>query len=553
MGITLAQAMHSFMSNSSEMCSFAADLTDGSFDITPCEFSKKLFDTDKDPLSQLVVSEKIHPVDLPLVSAFCGDLLSGEEQPCLDEHYNIDFRINMSEKVEPDWRWATMTVLIAKTEDGRHVSHTVCHIRLMNSSELLTKTIVDSFTNDKHPSVFASNVQKLLNDNSGRQLAFMQFDIEKFKLINSKYGEDKGTEILNFITNGLYTVCTDEQVHLRLSADVFMIAFLFDTAADINRLIGLIEERLGHYEDIEYRFVFGVHIVSDKTLPIRKMGDRAAMARQSIKGNALNNVGYYSDNQENKLISRKYIEDRMHYALEHGEFVMFLQPKCSISTGGIIGAEALARWIHPEKGMISPMEFIPVFEQNSFIIKLDEYIWEQACRTVRGWIDSGIEPVPISVNISRVHLANEDFINTLDRLVEKYDIPQKYIETEITETTENAGTEEMIKKLKSHGYMLLMDDFGSGYSSLNMLKSTPFDVIKIDRDFFSEFMLSDRGKKIISHTISMSKDIGLDLVAEGVETKEQAEFLHNCGCDVAQGFYYSKPVPLSDFDKMYTK
>ncbi len=423
----------------------------------------------------------------------------------------------------------------------------------MNSSELLTKTIVDSFTNDKHPSVFASNVQKLLNDTSGRQLAFMQFDIEKFKLINAKYGEDKGTEILNFITNGLYTVCTDEQVHLRLSADVFMIAFLFDTAADINRLIGLIEERLGHYENIEYRFVFGVHIVSDKTLPLRKMGDRAAIARQSIKGNALNNVGYYSDNQENKLISRKYIEDRMHHAFEHGEFVMFLQPKCNISTGEIIGAEALARWIHPEKGMISPMEFIPVFEQNGFIIKLDEYIWEQACRAVRGWIDSGIEPVPISVNISRVHLTNDSFIDSLDRLVEKYNIPKKYIETEITETTENAGTEEMIKKLKARGYMLLMDDFGSGYSSLNMLKSTPFDVIKIDRDFFSEFMLSDRGKKIISHTISMSKDIGLDLVAEGVETKEQAEFLHSCGCDVAQGFYYSKPAPLSDFDKMHTK
>lgn len=545
----MAQAMNSFMSNSAEMCFFAVDLTDGSFDITPCEFSKKLFDTDKNPISQLTVSDRIHPADLALVSAFCGDLLSGEEQPCLDEHYNINFRINISENDKPDWRWATMIALIGKTEDGRHVSHTACHIRLMNSSELLTKTIVDSFTNDKHPSVFASNVQKLLNDTSGRQLAFMQFDIEKFKLINSKYGEEKGTEILSFITKGLYTVCTAEQVHLRLSSDVFMIAFLFDTAADINRLIGLIEERLGHYEDIEYRFAFGVHIVSDKSLPLRKMGDRAAMARQSVKGNALNNVGYYSDNQENSLISRQYIEDRMQYALDHGEFVMFLQPKCNISTGKIVGAEALTRWIHPEKGMISPMEFIPLFEQNGFIIKLDEYIWEQACKTIRSWIDSGVQPVPISVNISRVHLTSESFIDSLDRLVKKYDIPKKYIETEITETTESAGTEEMINKLKSHGYMLLMDDFGSGYSSLNMLKNTPFDVIKIDRDFFSEFMLSDRGKKIISHTISMSKDIGLDLVAEGVETKEQAEFLQSCGCDIAQGFLYSKPVSISEFEK----
>lgn len=553
MGISTAQALTAFLSGSEEMCHFSSDFTDGSFDIIPCPFSKRLFDTDKEPISQLIDCNKIHKADLPLVSAFCSDLLSGDEQPCLDKHYNIDFRINMSDTDEPDWHWATMTVLVGKTEDGRHISHTICHIRLMNSSELLTKTIVDSFTNDKHPAIFSSSVQKLINDTSGRQLAFMQFDIEKFKLINAKYGEQKGTEILNFITNGLYTVCTEEQVHLRLSADVFMIAFLFETASDINRLIGLIEERLGHYEDIEYRFAFGVHIVSDKSIPLRKMGDRAAMARQSIKGNALNNVGYYSDNQENKLISRKFIEDRMHYALEHGEFVMFLQPKCNISTGEVVGAEALTRWIHPDKGMISPMEFIPVFEEDSFIIKLDEYIWEQACKAVRSWIDNGIKPVPISVNISRVHLTSEEFIGKLDRLVEKYDIPKEYIETEITETTENAGTEDMIKKLKDHGYMLLMDDFGSGYSSLNMLKSTPFDVIKIDRDFFSEFMLSDRGKKIISHTISMSKDIGLDLVAEGVETAEQAEFLHDCGCDVAQGFLYSKPVSLSDFEKLQKK
>ena len=240
----------------------------------------------------------------------------------------------------------------------------------------------------------------------------------------------------------------------------------------------------------------------------------------------------------------------MDYALEHGEFVMYLQPKYSISTAGVVGAEALVRWIHPEKGMLPPAEFISVFEKNGFIIKLDEYIWEQACKAIRGWIDSGVQPVPISVNISRVHLTDEKFIDVLDRLIEKYDIPKNMIETEITETVENAGDSEVIKRLKERGYMLLMDDFGSGYSSLNMLKSTPFDVIKIDRDFFSEFMLSDRGKKIISHTISMSKDIGLDMVAEGVETKEQAEFLKNCGCDVAQGFYYSKPVPINDFERL---
>jgi EAL domain-containing protein (putative c-di-GMP-specific phosphodiesterase class I) len=329
-----------------------------------------------------------------------------------------------------------------------------------------------------------------------------------------------------------------------------MIAMSYDKPEEIERLISRIEDRLGVFGDISYKFVFGVNIITDRNIPMRKMGDRAAMARQSIKGNALKNICYYSDNQEDKLVTKKFIEDRMDYALEHGEFVMYLQPKYSISTAGVVGAEALVRWIHPEKGMLPPAEFISVFEKNGFIIKLDEYIWEQACKAIRGWIDSGVQPVPISVNISRVHLTDEKFIDVLDRLIEKYDIPKNMIETEITETVENAGDSEVIKRLKERGYMLLMDDFGSGYSSLNMLKSTPFDVIKIDRDFFSEFMLSDRGKKIISHTISMSKDIGLDMVAEGVETKEQAEFLKNCGCDVAQGFYYSKPVPINDFERL---
>ena len=149
-----------------------------------------------------------------------------------------------------------------------------------------------------------------------------------------------------------------------------------------------------------------------------------------------------------------------------------------------------------------------------------------------------------------MHLDSGDFIGKLNALIKKYDIPQKYIETEITETVENSRTENAVRELKDNGYVLLMDDFGAGYSSLNTLKSTPFDVIKIDRAFFSEFMLSERGKKIIAHTIAMSKDIGLDMVAEGVETKEQASFLSRCGCDTVQGFLYSKPVPLAEFEKM---
>lgn len=543
------QALGDFVEKTDEMCAFTIDFSDGSYDITSAGIFSGFVDGSGNPLEQLGKSSRISEEDSPVVSMFCRDLLNSNKSPLSENHFMVSFRGNISENdAEPVIKYIVFTVLI-DLDENRYAKKILGHLRLMTNAELLNKAITDSFTNDKHPQVFNIQAQRIIKDTS-RGAAIIQFDIEGFKLINVKYGEEKGTEILSFIKNGLDTVCTDRQVYARLSADVFMIAMNYDKPEEIERLIARIEERLGSYGDISYKLVFGVNIVTDRSIPMRKLGDRTAMARQSIKGNALQNVAYYSDNQENRLVSKKFIEDRMEYALEHGEFVMFLQPKYSISTEGIVGAEALVRWIHPEKGMISPMEFIPVFEKNGFIIKLDEYMWEQACRAIRDWLDRGVEPVPISVNISRVHLSSGKFVDVLDGLVEKYGIPKHLIETEITETSENAGDEEIIKKLKDRGYMLLMDDFGSGYSSLNMLKSTPFDVIKIDRDFFSEFMLSDRGKKIISHTISMSKDIGLDMVAEGVETKEQAEFLQNCGCDVAQGYFYSKPISRNDFEHL---
>lgn len=549
MGKDIFQALNDFLSRTNDMGAFVVDFSDNSFDVMAEGIFSTILNGSVNPLEQLAESNRIHKADRIVLGAFCRDLLSSNKIPIQEDHFSVPFRgLVSNDPADTDYKWITLTVVIDRDEN-LIAKCVIGHLKMMNNAEILNKIIIDSFTNDKHPQVFNNQAKRIIDDES-RNAAIIQFDIENFKLINVRYGEEKGTEILNYIKNGLDTVCTDKQVYTRLSADVFMIAMSYDKPEEIERLISRIEDRLGVFGDISYKLVFGVNIITDRSIPMRKMGDRAAMARQSIKGNALKNVCYYSDNQESKLVTKKFIEDRMDYALEHGEFVMYLQPKYSISTAGVVGAEALVRWIHPEKGMLPPAEFISVFEKNGFIIKLDEYIWEQACKAIRGWIDSGVQPVPISVNISRVHLTDEKFIDVLDRLIEKYGIPKNMIETEITETVENAGDSEVIKRLKERGYMLLMDDFGSGYSSLNMLKSTPFDVIKIDRDFFSEFMLSDRGKKIISHTISMSKDIGLDMVAEGVETKEQAEFLKNCGCDVAQGYYYSKPVPINDFERL---
>ena len=547
MGKSIGQAMNDFISTNDDMCVFVYDYKDDTFEISPIGKIGVLFSNASNPLVQLCENEKIHPADRLMVTAFCRDLIDLKENAVPDDRFSVNFRIDLSENEEPLYKWAAINILV-KSEDGVP-SYVVGHIRMMNSAELQKKLALDSFTNDKHPNVFNSCAVNVLNNCGDKNAAIVQFDIKQFKLINAKHGEKLGTEILNYINEGLDSICGD-MVHIRLSADVYMMVMTYDDQSEIEAFIDRIKERLSRYGDITYKLVFGVYIVVDKNMPMRHMGDRAAIARQGIKNNALCDVGYYTENQKDTLLNRKFIEDRMYYALEHHEFVMYLQPKYSIDSTCIVGAEALVRWIHPENGIISPADFIPIFEKDGFIVKVDEYMWEQAVITIKSWIDAGLEPLPISVNISRVHLSDDRFVKILDGIVAKYGVPKRYLETEITESVENDNSGDMIKKLKESGYTLLMDDFGSGYSSLNMLKNTPFDVIKIDKDFFSEFMLSDRGKKIISHTISMSKDIGLDLVAEGVETEEQAKFLLDSGCRVAQGFFYSKPVTVDEFNKI---
>lgn len=548
MGKSIAQAMSDFISTNDDMCVFVCDYKDDTFEISPIGKIGVLFSNASSPLVQLCENEKIHPADRLMVTAFCRDLISLKDGKAPDDRFSVNFRIDLSETDEPLYNWATMTILI-KSDDSLP-SYMVGHIRLMNSAELQKKLALDSFTNDKHPNVFNSCAVNVLKNSGDKNAAIVQFDIKQFKLINAKHGEKLGTEILTYISEGLDSICGGDTAHIRLSADVYMIVLTYGDQSELEAFIERIKERLSRYGDITYKLVFGVYIVVDKNMPMRHMGDRAAIARQGIKNNALCDVGYYTENQKDTLLNRKFIEDRMYYALEHHEFVMYLQPKYSIDSPHIVGAEALVRWIHPENGIISPADFIPIFEKDGFIVKVDEYMWEQAVITIKSWIDAGLEPLPISVNISRVHLSDDRFVKILDGIVAKYEVPKHYLEAEITESVENDNSGDMIKKLKESGYTLLMDDFGSGYSSLNMLRNTPFDVIKIDKDFFSEFMLSDRGKKIISHTISMSKDIGLDLVAEGVETEEQAQFLLDSGCRVAQGFFYSKPVTVDEFNKI---
>ncbi|MEG1799339.1 MAG: EAL domain-containing protein, partial [Synergistaceae bacterium] len=257
-------------------------------------------------------------------------------------------------------------------------------------------------------------------------------------------------------------------------------------------------------------------------------------------------------------LEEQNITREMKSALEAGQFVAYYQPKYDLATEEIVGAEALVRWIHPEKGIIPPDKFIPLFERNGFITYLDCHIWEEACKEIRRWIDLGHEPIPISVNLSRVDVYNPLLCEVLGALTTKYKIDPKLLELEITESAYTESTEQLIctvKKLKSMGHTVGMDDFGSGYSSLNMLNELPIDVLKLDMRFMKDANRTNKRSSgnILNFVVGLSKWMDIPVIAEGIETKEQGMFLRGMGCSKGQGYYYSKPMPREQFEELLGK
>lgn len=399
---------------------------------------------------------------------------------------------------------------------------------------------------------FRNNVYGLLCS-SDRKIGFIQFDVRRFKIINDLYGEKFGDEVLFYIKDKLRELCNDRQFFLNLRSDVFMVVTEYDDDKELMGFIRKIEAASASFKNVKLQLAFGVYSVDDKDMEIRQMEDRAAMARTAAKENVVSNVVFYEEQFKELLYTRKFIEENMHTAVEEKQFKMYLQPKYSISQNRIVGAEALVRWIHPERGMIYPNVFIPVIEENGFIKMVDYYIWEEASRFIKRCTDIGIEDCPVSVNVSRHHLRDTEFVHVLMDDIKKNQIDKKLLELEITETANDEQIGQAAMRLKLDGFTLLMDDFGSGYSSLNVLLETPFDVIKLDKKFMDNMMASDKGKLILEHMVSMARELGLGLLAEGVETKEQVDLLEKIGCDNVQGYYFARPMPQEEFFELLKK
>ncbi|MEG1684111.1 MAG: EAL domain-containing protein, partial [Oscillospiraceae bacterium] len=293
----------------------------------------------------------------------------------------------------------------------------------------------------------------------------------------------------------------------------------------------------------------GIYEIDDPGIPVDQMCDRANLALQTIKGKYKQHYALYNDTMRQTMLREQEIRSEMAEALADQQFQVFLQPIYSLSSGRAVSAEALVRWQHPKKGMISPGEFIPLFEKSGFIAEVDRYVWEEVCRYLGRRRDAA--PLPISVNASRMSLYSPDFFDTIVELTERYGVEPSLFKIEITETAYAADPTQLMqttKKLQAAGFPVLMDDFGSGYSSLNTLKDLPVDILKIDMKFLRGFESGGRVGTVLISVLRMAKWLNLPVIAEGVETKEQLAFLRSAGCDLIQGFCFAKPMAMDAFE-----
>lgn len=413
----------------------------------------------------------------------------------------------------------------------------------------------DTITGIYNKSKFFQATRHMLQNKRDEHFIFVRFDIDRFNLINYFYGNEEGDNLLRFVANFIRNFSKSKKYYTygRIESDIFCLCIPYEKEK-LQKSLKEARDTLASYR-ISYNIVpsFGLYIIDDINIPIDIMYDRASLAAKHRKGNYMVCYAYYDKAMSEKLVKEQEITNEMNYALKNGEFSIYLQPKYNLKTNLPSGAEALVRWIHPSKGMISPGEFIPVFEKNGFISKLDYHVWNKVCKLIRTWLDKGKAPYPISVNISRVHLYDTKFVETLICLVEKYNIPASLLHLELTESAyiDNPTImSEAMDKLHEKGFVILMDDFGSGYSSLNVLKDINVDVLKIDMKFLSKSKIAGRGENIITSVVRMAKWLNIPVIAEGVETLEQVNFLRSIGCEFVQGYYFAKPMPINQYEEL---
>ena len=438
---------------------------------------------------------------------------------------------NVMARQENEWRKVRQQAQAEKISVMQNIIETDRLTGLYNHQTMLEKTA------------------KLIQENRAAKYCIVYLDINCFKVINELFNMETGDTILK--TAGAYfkTVVGKRGLAARLSADKFALC-LPEDSLDMELLIqGLdaVMRSLAVYRSI--MFYAGVFIVDNVYLSVNKMLDRAHLAMNTVKGNYNKRFAYYDEQLRTSLMEEQMLVRDMEGAMENNNFCIYLQPIYDTVAKKIVSAETLIRWHHPQKGLMSPGRFIHVFEKNGFVTRLDRFAWESACRFLSRQRDNGLTVIPVSVNVSRINMYDHNFVDYMQSLLIKYDLEPRMLRIEITESAYAENPAQLIRvmrKLKNAGFTVLMDDFGSGYSSLNLLKDIAVDVLKLDMKFIQDLEVSNRVAVIMKSVVKMARELGMDTVVEGVETEKQVKFLQEIGCNVIQGYYFAKPMSTDD-------
>ena len=411
----------------------------------------------------------------------------------------------------------------------------------------------DSLTKAYNRYGFYKNAQKLIKEHTDTEYCLILSDIKSFKLINEIYGENIADKILIDEVNIIRQKMKGNSVLGRLNGDIIamVIPKEYLSEKEFSDMIKLLSDRYSN-KNFRLHIYLGVYYIKDVNETIRQMVDKVSLVIMKSKGNMSNYILYYDENSYRNDIFKQQLIGEFETALNENQFCMYLQPQTD-KDGNMLGAEALIRWNHPNMGLIMPGAFIECFEDAGLIYRLDNYIWEEAAKQLKIWKDSGYNYY-ISVNISAKDFYHIDVYQTFKNLVSKYGIDTDKLHIEITETAlseDKQAAHKTIERLHDEGFIIEIDDFGSGYSSFNFLKDVCADVIKIDRVFLKKSSHEERGEQILRSIISLSHDIGMDVITEGVENVDQLSMLTKMNCDWFQGYYFSKPITVGDFEEKY--
>lgn len=418
----------------------------------------------------------------------------------------------------------------------------------------LRQMYVDSITGHETIARFRERFAAAMKDTATGH-ALMSLDVDRFKAVNDMFGFEGGNDIIRRLSDIIKRNLREGEFFARSTGDLF---YILAEYSDNEDLIDLSERIISdvYYQIPEMRLSMsvGIYKIDEPSIRSRVAADRADMARESTKGSKQNRYAFFDTSMLQKIRREKRIEDIMEDALALGEFLVYLQPKFGLGDDNcVVGAEALVRWQHDGK-LIPPGEFIPLFERNGFVNKIDYYIFEEVCKLQKKYVVMGYEPKVISVNMSRTHIHHPGFVDELAAMCEKYEVDTKYIEIEITESAAYEDMDilcDIFREIKSKGFHVSIDDFGTGYSSLNMLKDLPVDVLKIDRSFLTENADEHESASIIiGCVVSLAAALEIRTICEGIETKEQAVLLTKLGCNMAQGFFFARPMPVPDYEKL---